>query len=65
MNIAQYNKSGNNDMKISIFVQAHHENWGGGKSYCLSIVKGSPVISHVLKKLRKRFPDLNESGVQA
>jgi 2-polyprenyl-3-methyl-5-hydroxy-6-metoxy-1,4-benzoquinol methylase/spore coat polysaccharide biosynthesis protein SpsF (cytidylyltransferase family) len=56
MNIAQYNKSGNNNMKIFIFVQAHHENWGGGKSYCLSIVKGSPVILHVLKKLRKYFP---------
>lgn len=45
-------------MKLSIFVQAHHENWGGGKSYCLSIVKGSSVISHVLKKLRKQFPTL-------
>ena len=46
-------------MKISIFVQAHHKNWGGGKSYCLSIVDGLPVIYHVLKKLRKRFPELD------
>lgn len=48
----------NKKRSFSIFVQAHHENWGGGKSYCLSMIDGSPVVSHVLKKLRSKFPDL-------
>ncbi len=46
-------------MNISIFVQAHHENWSGGKSYCLSIIDGYPVIYHVLKKLRQSYPALD------
>ncbi len=45
-------------MKLAILVQAHHENWGGGRSYCLSEVQGKPVIAHVLKKIRDRFPEL-------
>lgn len=45
-------------MELVILIQAHHENWGGGKSYCLSIVKGQPVIAHVLKKLKRKFPSV-------
>jgi len=45
-------------MNLGIIVQAHFENWGGGKSYCLSMVDNVPIILWVLRKIRTNYRHL-------